>query len=498
MSISNHLKKAEIMKSGIKSMKKKAVKSTRAIEPAIVKAVEGLRLYAKTHPEAGSVRLALDGILKQLVQASLCGDGNQGELDLSLLRLEELAALFPDSPIPFLHLSKICLDNGYHTAALTYAEAGLQLQADYPDLIFNRALALMQTGKNEAGIAGFKRYIELNPDNPWAYNNIGDAYRRLGQYDEAEKHLKMAIERDDRFYPASYNLAMLYMDKKDWASCVHHAQIAEKHGPPDKEVQLALGDGHMGLGEAKSALQHLAKATLINKDFVEAYETMSCAYADLGMYDLAIAAGREALRVKSDSWMAPANMGCAEGKRGRFAEAIKYQIEAMALNPDQEGLYKLCWELGWNYLQIDQYSKALKFTEQAISLKEAPDIILSFNKGLILLAQGKAGEAYEVYHQAMAKACSSDNFQAIIEGIGDLRDFVTKRGIRIDQGSPFLELLAGEFDLLKLLVSSKNWGQEIKPEIFQKICIQGQRVSEEDLRTLRAALKKKVKKGSLH
>ena len=134
-------------------------------------------------------------------------------------------------------------------------------------------------------------------------------------------------------------------------------------------------------------------------------------YADLGMHELATAAAQEALRVNPNSWMALANIGYAESMRGEYVEALEHQHEALRCHPDQEGTYKICWGLGWNYLQTDQYSKALKFTEQAISLKEAPDIILSFNKGLILLAQGKAAEAYDVYRSAMARACGSDNYR---------------------------------------------------------------------------------------
>jgi hypothetical protein len=139
----------------------------------------------------------------------------------------------------------------------------------------------------------------------------------------------------------------------------------------------------------------------------------------------------------------------------------------------------------------------VKKTKKAIrKKKELQNMALSFNKGLILLAQGKAAEAYHFYHQAMGRACRSDKYRAILEGIKDLRNFVTKRGIQLDQGSPFLELLGGQFDLMRLLVSSKNWGQELRPDIFESICIQGQRLSEEDRRRLRSILKKKRKKGS--
>jgi hypothetical protein len=139
----------------------------------------------------------------------------------------------------------------------------------------------------------------------------------------------------------------------------------------------------------------------------------------------------------------------------------------------------------------------VKRARKAISKKKEPtDIALSFNKGLILLAEGKTAEAYHIYHQAMGRACRSDNYRAILEGIKKLRDLVTERGIQLDEDSPFLELLRGQFDLMRLLAYSKNWRQELRPDIFESICIPGQKVSEEDLRKLRSMVKKKGKKES--
>ena len=124
------------------------------------------------------------------------------------------------------------------------------------------------------------------------------------------------------------------------------------------------------------------------------------------------------------------------------------------------------------------------------------EIALAFNKGLKLLAEGSEAEAYQVYYQAMGRACRSDEYRAILDGIKELRYFVTERGIQLDQGSPFLELLEGQWDLLRLLAYSTNWRQELRPDIFEAICIPGQRLSEEDLRRQRSMLKKKGKKGS--
>jgi tetratricopeptide (TPR) repeat protein len=254
--------------------KEKPVELVRSTDASIDKVVQELSLYAKSHPEDLAIRSALDGILDRLVDAAFGLRDVEGDSALSIHLLEELAALFPKSSAPFVSLSKICIDRGEHEAALKYAEAGLLVAPDHPGLVFNKALSLLETGSLESGISLFKRYVQLDPSYPWAYNNIGTAYRQLGRYDLAETFLKLAIEHDKSFVPAYFNLAMLYMDLEDWTRCVEFALIAERDGPADRDVQLALGDAYMGLGKPDQALKHLVTATLIDRGFVEAYETL--------------------------------------------------------------------------------------------------------------------------------------------------------------------------------------------------------------------------------
>ena len=422
------------MKSGKtgRIMKKSLRKTMRSIAPIVEKAVKEIHDYAKKHPGTVAASTALDGILDHLIQEILRSKTDEGENKMTIRLLEELTTIFPKSPLPWLHLSKVCIDMDKDQEALGFAEAGLKVDPSCPDLIFNRALCLQNTGRLREAIAEFRRYIKSNPDNPWAYNNIGDAYRSLRRYDQAERYLNMAIRYDNKFVPAYRNLALLYMDQKDWANCVRCAKIAEELGPPDKEIQLALGDAYMGLRDPEAALRHLVEATLINKYFVEAYETMSVAYADLRRYEFSIVAAKEALKWRPDNWMALANIAYSYSKQGRFADAIEFQLKALKHAPDQEKRYKLCWNLGWNYFLTDEYDKALEFTDAAIRIKEFPDISLYFNRGLILFAQGKLHKAEAVYSKAGNRARKLGNSQAILEGVRDFKDFISKKGIKAD------------------------------------------------------------------
>jgi tetratricopeptide (TPR) repeat protein len=420
---------------------RKPVELVRSTDASLDSVVQELSLYATSHPEDLAIRSALDSILDQLVDAAFELEDVAGDAALPIRLLEELATLFPTSPSPFVNLSKLCIDRDEPEAAIRYAEAGLVVAPDHTGLIFNKALSLLQIGKLKSGISFFKRYVQLNPDNPWAYNNIGDAYRELGHYHLAETFLKKAIEHDQSFIPAHFNLAMLYMDQEDWTHCVEYALIAERKGPADRDVQLALGDAYMGLGQPDLALKHLVTATLIDRGFVEAYETMSAAYTALSMYELSIAAANEALKLNPRSSMALTNIVRAHLKQGRFQDTLDPELQALEFSLDDEERSNLYWTLGWDYFLADQYTQALEYTEKAIQVGEDPDVALDFNKALILLAQGKANEANAACNQAIVRASVLGKNKDTLAAAKEAEDFIAKRGIAVEPGSAFFKLL---------------------------------------------------------
>jgi tetratricopeptide (TPR) repeat protein len=159
------------------------------------------------------------------------------------------------------------------------------------------------------------------------------------------------------------------------------------------------------------------------------------------MYELSIAAANEALELNPRSWMALGNIGHCYAKQGKFQDAINPQLQALELSPDSSGSYGYCWELGWDYLQIDKYAEALKYTDRAIQMRKDPDVDLYFNKALILLALGKTDEANAVCGQSTDRASAAGKHDAILAAAGEAKDFIFKRSIAVEPGSAFFELL---------------------------------------------------------
>lgn len=55
----------------------------------------------------------------------------------------------------------------------------------------------------------FKKAIEINNENEYAYNNLGLAYRELGKFPEAKQSYQSAIELNPKYAEAYYNLGIL-------------------------------------------------------------------------------------------------------------------------------------------------------------------------------------------------------------------------------------------------------------------------------------------------
>ena len=48
-----------------------------------------------------------------------------------------------------------------------------------------KGLTLSRLGRTEEGIDNYLKSIELDPANPFPYNNLGFNYHNLGEYDKA-------------------------------------------------------------------------------------------------------------------------------------------------------------------------------------------------------------------------------------------------------------------------------------------------------------------------
>lgn len=84
--------------------------------------------------------------------------------------------------------------------------------------------------------------LKVIPGTATLHNTLGAVYREEKMYPEALKAHKKAIELDHKYYPAYYNLALVYQDMKspeEFSAWKKYIELASKVPSEARYVELA-------------------------------------------------------------------------------------------------------------------------------------------------------------------------------------------------------------------------------------------------------------------
>jgi len=186
-----------------------------------------------------------------------------------------------------------------------------------------------------------------------------------------------------------------------------------------------------------SAAEALTEQLFMALEAVKHYESGNALY-ERGRMDDAIAAYREALRLKPDYSEAYNNMGAALQALGRMEEAIAAYREAVRLQPG----YAAAWNNLGSAVQLQgDLSEAIAAYHQALRLN--PDYAMAhYNLGNALRAQRRPAEAI-------------DAFRAALKLKPDFREAHSNLGAVLHEQERLEEALAAYQDALRL---KPDWG----------------------------------------
>ena len=187
-----------------------------------------------------------------------------------------------------------------------------------------KALALWDNGFYTdviKAIGYLKDAIRLDPEYGEAYNNIGLAYDRKGEYDRAieyyQKALKIDIKKLGQEHPDTAidynNIGSAYDSKGEYDRAIGHYQKAlkidiKKLGPEHPSVAIRynnIGSAYDSKGEYDRAIEYYQKALKIgikklgpeHPSVAIRYNNIGSAYKSKGEYDRAIGYYQKALKI---------------------------------------------------------------------------------------------------------------------------------------------------------------------------------------------------------
>ena len=237
--------------------------------------------------------------------------------------------------------------------------------------------ALGKAGRYEEAIAVGLIAAEQAPDKPAEQTFLGVLYYKLGQFEEAEKYHRRALEIQPSDHEARQNLAENFRRQGNCVDALPLYEAALKSRPDyflahagkgtclfnmeryeeairDMEralelgmplsqqlsLRLLLGSSETKLGHPEAAIRHYERGFEINPRHPPLLLTLGQIRFDQGHYEEALSLYRILVEIEPENGQAHAHLGSVFDNLGQKRAALKSFERAVELRPDEEKFRK--------------------------------------------------------------------------------------------------------------------------------------------------------------
>lgn len=249
-------------------------------------------------------------------------------------------------------------------------ELALKLYPKDTDAIINySSLLLDEYGENEKAVDWLKYGISLDPQNPKLLANLGLAYMKLEQYDDAIETVNKVISLNDQLTVAHGILASSYAAKGMFQQAIEEFKIALSIDPDDPEIHNNIGLFYQERNQIDLALCHFKAAIRSDPSFMGAHSNLGNLFYRTGEIDLAIEEKRAVTKLDPDYAPAHYDLAGLLSKKAQYDEAIKEYRAAIQINPDFAEAY--C-NLGQTYRELGEFEKSITLLRRALAIDVDP------------------------------------------------------------------------------------------------------------------------------
>ncbi|MBF0195554.1 MAG: tetratricopeptide repeat protein [Magnetococcales bacterium] len=300
--------------------------------------------------------------------------------------------------------AQILLEKGvaYHQLnrideAIVYYKKALEIQPNQPFALNNMGFALSNKGRLDEALAYCKKAIIIRPEFAEAYNNIGNIYSSLGRLDDGVNNLQKAIRLNPSFAEAhnNYGNIKLKQDKLDEAVIAYQNAIAIN--PGYVMAYNNLGNAIKKQDKIDEAIACYQKAISIEPNFHDSHYNLGVILHEQDKNAEAILCLQNAISLKPDFVAAHCNLGGVFHEQNKLDEAVICFNNAIAIDPNYAMAYS---NLGNTLKEQAKLDESIINCQKAISIN--PNYAEAHhNLGNTLLVLGKPDDAMKSYQKAI-------------------------------------------------------------------------------------------------
>tara|TARA_B100000959_G_C14980373_1_gene623211 strand:+ start:435 stop:2549 length:2115 start_codon:yes stop_codon:yes gene_type:complete len=211
-----------------------------------------------------------------------------------------------------------------------------------------------------------KKAVSLAPDFDYAHNNLGTVYGKLNQFDLAIKEYLHVLKVNDQFTAAHYNLGKSYEMKEMFDEAVQEYSKAIEQQPDFYQAYFNLASIYAKRESYKEAIDTYQKFLKYKLSYPAAHFELGKIYLKTENSDIAFKHFSKALKLDSNYVPARIALGNIYMMRGSYDKAEESYQQVLKLDPDNFTTHN---NLGLIYLQYkNKSSQAVYYFQKSLQI----------------------------------------------------------------------------------------------------------------------------------
>jgi tetratricopeptide (TPR) repeat protein len=258
------------------------------------------------------------------------------DYDSSLVAYQSAVAIRP-SAVALYRIGWIQNDFGEFATALTNLDRAILMDPRLASAYVEKNYALRRLQRPGEATMALKKCVELNPQSSKCHYELGRTYYDQRKYADAVSMLSTATSIDPEYGDAFEHLGVALRRTGRNEEAIDALNRAIELEPQESGPYMGLGDVYYyGTKDYGKAIEAYIKGLEYDPDNEDAAFNVGWAYNDLGNYYEAITYLTRAVNKKSDYASAFNELGFANLKLKRYAEASNALKRSLALEPKNE------------------------------------------------------------------------------------------------------------------------------------------------------------------
>jgi superkiller protein 3 len=277
-------------------------------------------------------------------------------------------------------------------ANAAYARA-IELDPNQPEAYFNLGYLAVRSQDYSSAVTQYKKTLALDPHYPRVHLELGVSLYQLHDFEAAYPLLQLAQAEEGDSAEAHHYYGLVLGKRGQWQTAVEELRTAARLAPDEQEIHYALADalrksGHSADADAEFAIVQNLQAHSSDETRARFRDYQAKKSIEAGEFDNAIEDYRQSLALNRDARTAT-NLGVALLWKGNLDDAIQALQQALEIDPKYEWAD---YYLGVSYAHKHDFEKAENALNNALRLRSEFSEA-EFYRGLVYAAEGRFQQA---------------------------------------------------------------------------------------------------------